>query len=261
MAISISTALVTGAGSGIGKAFCDLLAQKKINLIISSRDRDRLEALAKEWRRFVDVEVISADLSHPYERCNLVECIHKRVPDLIVNNAGFGFYGNALSHSASSHLEMLEVDCAAVLELTLEGIKALTVSKKKGIILNVSSAAAFQVFPYFATYSSCKAFVNHLSRSLDEEFKSQGIRILASCPGMVETHFRERAGGGKGTSPGVMKVSFAAEQLWKQIIQEKQIYIFDWKFRMATFFSQFIPQSLLSNLLQKIIRERKDNKT
>lgn len=251
-----TTALVTGASSGIGKAICDLLVENQINLIISARDKSRLETLAEKWSASVDVEIVIADLGNKTDRQRIVECIRKRVPDLIINNAGYGFYGEALSRPSAMHLDVLEVNGAAVIELTLEGAKAMIEAKKKGTILNVSSAAAFQIFPYFATYSSCKKLINHFSQSLDEELKPQGIRVLAACPGVVKTQFRKRAGGDEEVNTGMMKAEFAAEEIWKQILTEKQIHIFNWKYRFALFMTKFIPQSVLTKIFKKQIQDR-----
>lgn len=254
---AFTTALVTGASSGIGKALCDLLVEKKINLIISARNEEKLESLAKKWKEKVKVEVFSADLSNCRERQFLVECIHSKTPDLIINNAGAGFYGEAINQSTKTHLDLLELDCAAVMELTLEGAKALIQAKKKGTILNVSSVAGFQIFPYFATYASCKAFVNQFSQALHEELRDQGVNVLTACPGVVATHFQERAGGQRKTESGVMTASFAADQIWNQIIRAKPLHIFDWKYRLVTAFSKLIPQKMIFKLLKNRIASRR----
>lgn len=251
-----STALVTGATSGIGKALCELLVEKKINLIITARSQSQLEALAAEWRSSVSVDVISCDLSIPEERQKVVECLREKAPELVINNAGFGFYGEALSHSTASHLNMLELDCAAVLELSLEAARSLIEAKKEGTILNISSAAGFYAIPYFATYASCKAFLNQFSQALHEELKDQGVNVLTACPGVVDTHFQERAGGKIISKRGVMTVRFAAEEIWRQILEEKTIHIFDWRYRFLTFLSRLMPQKLLFKILKDSMQTR-----
>lgn len=251
-----STALVTGATSGIGKALCELLVEKKINLIITARSQSQLEALAAEWRSSVSVDVISCDLSIPEERQKVVACIREKTPELVINNAGFGFYGEALSHSTASHLNMLELDCAAVLELSLEAARSLIEAKKEGTILNISSAAGFHAIPYFATYASCKAFVNQFSQALHEELKDQGVNVLTACPGVVDTHFQERAGGKIISKRGVMTVRFAAEEIWRQILEGKAIHIFDWRYRFLTFLSRLMPQKLLFKILKDSMQSR-----
>lgn len=254
---SFDLALVTGASSGIGEAFAELLADQGTALVISGRNQGRLNAVAERLRSKVEVSVVQADLSDVKERGKLVEVIKNRAPDLVVNNAGFGFYGEAVNLSTKKQMEMLEVDGAAVLELSLEGAKAMIEKGKKGVILNVSSAAAFQIFPYFAVYAAVKAFVNSFSQSFDEEVRAKGVRVLAACPGVVATRFRKRASQGKQqeSDPFAMSQEFAANELWKQIQLEKPIRTFDWKYRVATFFSRYlVPNKLIAKFAKKAIK-------
>src|SRR5687768_9770759 len=188
-------ALVTGSSSGIGESVSRLLADKGINLIIHGRKQEKLEEIAKELRQKVQVTIVNADLRYPEGRKTVVDCIHNLKPDLVVNNAGGGLYGEALSHETSSSVNLLELDGVAVLELSLEAARTLVSEGKKGVIINISSAAAFLIFPWFAVYSACKAFVVQFSESFDEEMKPYGIRVLTSCPGVVSTKFRESSGG------------------------------------------------------------------
>ncbi len=245
--------LITGASSGIGEALCHLLADQGIDLLISGRDHFKLEALAEILKQKVSVEILSLDLTNQISRKNLVERIHEKNPDLVINNAGYGLYGDATSTAISEQLDILNVNCLAMVEITLESIKALIANNKKGTVLNVSSAAAFQIFPGFAVYSASKAFVNQFSESLDYETKAVGIRVLAACPGMVKTQFRKRASKGISESSkdfGVMDASFAAKEIWRQILRGTTIHIFNWRYRVATFFTRFIlPTSFVARKL------------
>lgn len=255
---TFTRALVTGASSGIGAALCRLLASKNIPLMITGRDAAKLNALAQELRPFVDVIAFAADLSNANERTLIINKIYEHHPNLIINNAGFGLYGEALTYDTIQQLEVLNVNACAVLELTLEGARSMASLGQNGIILNVSSAAAFQIFPCMAVYSASKAFVNSVSESLDFEMRKQGIRILASCPGMVSTAFSTRAAGVEKVveKTPVMSAEFAAKQIWRQIETEKSLHIFDWRTRLATMLSSLIPKYLLSNILAKIIESR-----
>jgi len=93
-----SLAFVTGASSGLGAGICRLLASKGIPLLITGRNVERLKILADELQMLVPVEIIAADLSIEKERERLIDKIHEHVPDLIINNAGFGLYGPALTY-------------------------------------------------------------------------------------------------------------------------------------------------------------------
>lgn len=253
-------ALVTGASSGIGTSLSHLLASQGINLIVHGRDESRLLALATELRHHVQVDVVVADLADTFQRQLIVDAMNKRRPEVVINNAGYGLYGEALSHEVSEQVKVLDVNGNAVLQLTLEAGKMLVRAKKKGVILNVASAAAYPVFPNFAVYAAAKAFVVHLSESLDFEMRPYGVRVLAACPGMVETNFRQRAGGSKKEETPfdkVMNAEYAANEIWKQIKNEKKVHIFSLIYRFMTFFVlHVLPKKWVAVLLRKSIDKR-----
>lgn len=254
-----SLALVTGATSGIGEAVAYLLAEKGINLFLTGRNQDKLKQLKDELGRKVQVETIPADLSSEKERNELIKKIYEHAPDLVVNNAGFGLYGDALAYDTSDQVKILNVDGTVVLILSLESARAMRAKDKKGVIINISSASgAMPTFPGMAVYGASKAFVNQFSTSFDYELRPYGIRVLASCPGVVATDFRSRAGGkksGSGKTPKVMTSAFAAEEIWRQIENRKQIYIFDWKYRFLTFLTKYIfPTSFVSKTIYDSVK-------
>lgn len=255
---NFSLALVTGASSGIGEALCHLLASKGIALLITGRDAAKLECLASALQESVTVTAFSADLTDAAQRRIVIEKIHAYHPDLVINNAGMGLYGDAMTHSTEQQMRVFTLNADAVLELTLEAARTMMLHHKQGVILNVSSAAAFQIFPQFAVYAAAKAFVNHFSESFDEEMRSYGIRILASCPGMVKTTFTERAGGLPTALDAALAMSpeFAAQEIWKQIQGKKNIYLFDWKYRLASFFNVLIPKRLRIAILKRCIANK-----
>jgi short-subunit dehydrogenase len=253
-----SLAMVTGASSGIGADLCRLLADKGINLLISGRDHERLQALANDLRSKVDVMIFPTDLLEPSERASLIEKIHLYLPDLVINNAGFGLYGEALTYPTEDQMAIFEVNSSAVLELTLESGRAMVSNEIKGVIMNISSSAGFLVFPTMAVYAASKSFVNFISQSLDLEFQNYGIRVLAACPGMVNTNFRQRAGG-EGASPVqefVMTSPYAAKQIWRQIERRKPLHVFDWKYRVGLIFRYLIPKKWLAKILRNTVEGR-----
>lgn len=250
-----SLALVTGASSGIGAALCRLLAQKGIPLLMIARDKSRLEQLAHELS-VVPVTVLAADLATDEGRGKVVAAIHQYMPDLVVNNAGFGFYGEALAHPTNENLEMVDLNIKALLALTLEAARMLISEGKKGTILNISSASDLLVFPGFAVYAATKAFVTQFSQSMDVEVKPKGVRVLVACPGVVRTAFRKRASGTEGvpSGPGAMDVNFAAQQLWQQIEKGRGLHYFDFKTRVLIFLARFVlPRSLVNKFLFKTV--------
>lgn len=250
-------ALVTGASSGIGKALCRLLANQGIDLLITGRNTENLKKLEEELRPKVNVRVIVADLSNREELQMVIEQIREVAPDLVINNAGFGIYGDAIDYPIEQQLEILTINANVPLELMLEAAKALKAQQKIGVILNVASAAAFLSFPTLAIYSAAKSFVVSCSRSLDLELQGSGIRVLAACPGMVDTEFSKRASG--KTQPKnrtSMTAEKAAEHIWWQINKRKPCYIFDWKTRWGIYLSFLVPRVLIAKILRKSIVER-----
>lgn len=257
-------ALVTGASSGIGEALCYLLAEKGINLIMTARSESNLNRIAQDLRSKVNVTVFPADLSLPHDRSLLIKKIQELSPDLVINNAGFGLYGDAISHTPAEEGEIVNLNVNALLEITLETARHMVSQQQKGVILNVSSVAAFIPMPGSAVYAASKSFVNSFSEGLDVELKDKGVRVLASCPGQVATKFRQRASQGQSDSqpqePLVMSSSFAAQQIWMQIETLKTVHIFDWKYRLLLLLLKFLPRSYVSKMLYVKIQERNKNR-
>jgi hypothetical protein len=241
--------LITGATSGIGEKLAELCESKGLQTILTGRHIDKLA-------RFKG-EKIACDLAA--DRTPLLEAIRSQAPDIIINNAGFGLYGEALSLSFQEQLEMVEVNSKALLEITLEGAKALRALGKGGVILNIASAAAFQPFPNFAVYSATKAFVLSLSQSLDGELADHGIRVLVSCPGRVATDFSSRASKEpRQASPDKMTTEFAAQEIWRQIERKKRVHIFDGKYRLLIRIGQFfIPNCWLGSYLKRTLDKKR----
>lgn len=253
---SFSLALITGASSGIGAAFARLLVRQGISLILVARDLKKLEGVAKEFKDAVSVTILSADLETE-QGCNkVVEVIKTTAPDLVVNSAGFGLYGEALAYPTEDNLKMVDLNIKALMQLTIEASRVLIARGKRGTILNISSASDLIVFPGFAVYAATKAFVTQFSQSLDVEVKPQGVRVLVSCPGVVRTEFRKRASGKSGVPTGTvsMDVDFAAKELWKQVVKGNGVHYFDMRTRLMVAVARFLlPRWLISRILYKTV--------
>lgn len=250
-------ALITGATSGLGLALAHELATQKIELILCGRNREKLDALADKLK--TPVITLAGDLAHSSDRRLLIDLIKQHTPDLIINNAGLGLYGNAFAHPTSEQLEIFEVNANAVFELTVEGARALYAKKRTGTILNISSAAAFFSYPTFTAYAASKACVNSFSQALDTEFTPLGIRVLTACPGQIDTPFRLRASSGHAQKRtlGTMSVQSAVTHILWQIERGKRLYIFDWRYKLLTSLARFaIPSRLLEKLLVRSLKER-----
>ncbi|BAQ66504.1 SDR family oxidoreductase [Geminocystis sp. NIES-3709] len=209
----MKTALITGASSGIGKAFAQELAQRNYNLIMVARSKSLLlelqEKLQSEYS--IKVKVICQDLSISHAG----EAIFKEVKqdnifvDLLINNAGFGDYGRFIDRDLQKQLNMIQVNISALVELTHLFLTEMK-QEGKGEIINVSSIAGYQPLPYLSVYAATKAFVLSFSEALWAEYKSYGIKILALCPGPTESKFPEVAEftnfpGMEGNQNGIAK--------------------------------------------------------
>ena len=189
-------ALVTGASAGIGKAFAEELAAGGTNLVLTARRADRLEQIAKALaaRNNVHTEVCVANLAEGDAPGQIFGFAQGKGIDveLLINNAGFGSYGEFARDDLRRQLEMVQVNCSAVVHLTRLFLPGM-IARKRGDILIVASTAAFQAVPYISTYAATKAFDLIFAEGLAEEVKAHGIRVCALCPGSTQSEFHEVA--------------------------------------------------------------------
>ena len=190
-------ALITGASAGIGMALARELAAGGTNLVLTARRRDRLVGLAGELsaKHNIRTLVCVADLAQttgPEEIFAFTES-KNIVVDLLVNNAGFGAYGEFQKAKVERLIEMVQVNVSAVVHLTHLYLPGM-IARGSGDILIVASTAAFQPVPYIATYAATKSFDLQLAEGLAEEMRRFGIHVCALCPGSTESEFLEVAG-------------------------------------------------------------------
>ncbi len=190
-------ALVTGASAGIGKALAAELAAGGTNLILTARRRDRLAELAKQFqaKHKISAEIFEADLANPSAPNEIFQFTKEKgiAVDLLINNAGFGQYGELSSVEPQRLLDMVQVNCTAVLHLTRLFLPDM-IARRRGDVLIVASTVAFQAVPYISTYAATKVFDLFLAEGLAEEMKPNGIRVCALCPGATESEFHDAAG-------------------------------------------------------------------
>ena len=186
-------ALVTGASSGIGRDMARELSKKGYDLVLVSRDEDKLKKLKEELEENkTEIEVIAMDLSVE-ENCKE---LHKKVDniDILINNAGFGDCGNFTKTSLEKEISMIKTNVIAyhiLTKLYLIDMKA----RNSGKILNVASIAGFMPGPLMSTYYATKGYVVRLSEGIKEELKKEksNVRISILCPGPVNTNFNNVA--------------------------------------------------------------------
>ena len=191
-----STALITGASSGIGKAYAQEFASLGIHLILTARSEQKLNDLADELRKKynVNVEVIVLDLAQPNSAQSLFDEVQARklTVDILINNAGFGKWTKFLDQSVATYQEMITLNISSVTSLCYLFLPHM-LANKKGIMINISSTGAFQPLPYIAVYGASKSYVLQFTEALAGEYSSSGVKFLAVCPGNTETNFTQVA--------------------------------------------------------------------
>jgi uncharacterized protein len=192
------TALVTGASSGIGQAFAELLAAKGYSLILVARRAHRLEALARTLRDrdHVDADVIVADLADPLASEQIAASVrsHGQRVDFLVNNAGYGVPGSFTHVAWADHQRFIQVMVTAVCDLTHRLVPAMQ-ERGWGRVVNVASVAGMVPSPAGHTlYGASKAFVIRFSEALAAENRAHGVHVTALCPGFTFSEFHDVLG-------------------------------------------------------------------
>lgn len=189
-------ALVTGASAGIGKAIAEQLAAAGAHLVLTARRTERLVELASGLasKHGTRVEVFAADLAHPGAAREIYAFTTGKgiEVELLINNAGFGAFGHIQDMPEDRLLEMVQVNCSAVVELTRLYISAM-VERRHGDILIVASTAAFQPVPFISAYAATKAFDLIFAEGIAEEVRLFGVHVCALCPGSTDTEFQQVA--------------------------------------------------------------------
>ncbi|WP_427017650.1 SDR family NAD(P)-dependent oxidoreductase [Pseudarthrobacter sp. P1] len=213
-----TTALVTGASSGIGAEFARSLAAKGASLVLVARSVDALEALAAELRQAhgVGVDVVTLDLALPdsAETLAAVMAEHGLAVDVLINNAGFGSHGDVVDADPAMLAQQIQLNVGTLVGTTARFLPGM-VARGRGVVVNVASTAAFQPLPHMAVYGATKSFVLSFTQALWKENASTGVKVLALCPGATDTAFFDVAGGdaavGERRSPTtVVELAFEA---------------------------------------------------
>jgi short-subunit dehydrogenase len=186
-----STALITGASSGIGRALAQQFAAHGYDLILVSRNSQARDEVARSVS--TRVHHLSADLSSPHAAAAVVEAARQLGPiDVVVNNAGFGLRGDFAELPLERQLEMIHLNVVALTELTRLLLPDM-LARRRGGVLNVASTAAFQPGPLMAVYYATKAYVLSFTEAIAEEVSGSGLKVSCLCPGPTATGFAAQA--------------------------------------------------------------------
>lgn len=187
-------AVVTGASSGIGLELAERLAEAGLHLVIISRRAEELEKLAERFRNTynIQVKVVASDVADSEGQQKIMHTTQDLDIGLFVASAGFGTSGLFVEANVADEVNMLRVNCEALLILTHHYSKLFAKNGRGGIIL-MSSLVGFQGVPYAASYAATKAYVQSLAEALSEELRPYKVDVLAAAPGPVKSGFESRA--------------------------------------------------------------------
>jgi len=251
--------LITGASAGIGKAFAEELAAGKANLVLTARRTQELETLAARLSSShgVRIATFAADLNDPAAPAEILAFTrykNLRV-DFLINNAGFGKYGEFSKSEVKRQTSMVRVNCEAVVHLTHLFLNPM-IERRKGDILILASTASFQAVPYLSVYAATKAFDLLFAEGLAQEVKRYGIRVCALCPGSTESEFHAiagapiRGGASRETAKKVVGVGLDA------LLAGKHSVISGVRNRLGAELQRLVPRRTVANAAEKIFRPK-----
>jgi short-subunit dehydrogenase len=246
-------ALVTGASSGIGRGFCERLAAAGYGLVMVARDEAKMQALAEDLdRRYGTAALIlREDLTQPGAAARIAEALATRtlVPEILVNNAGFGWHGRFEAMPPESIGGMLMVNAVAPTEL-VRALLPEMLARRRGRILNVASIAGLFPGPMMAVYYATKAYFLSLSEALSEELRGTGVTVTALCPGPTESEFFSRAGTVPTYRMPVASMESVVRAAYAGMMRGDRVVVPGAFYRSAAFLTRFTPKIVALRLIR-----------
>lgn len=247
-------ALVTGASSGIGYEISKYLAKRGYDIIVVARNRQALENLKNEIK--TNVQIVCMDLSVVDNCVKLYENFKDENIDVLINNAGFGMYGNFDILDMNKEIEMINVNilaCDILTKLFLKDMK----KRDSGYILNVGSIAGFMPGPLMSSYYASKSYVVKLTQAIRKELKKSksGVSVSVLCPGPVNTNFNNTAGVKFAVRP--LSSEYVAKYAVDMMFKKKLVIVPGFTIKLARFFSKFTPDNILAEITY-YIQTKKD---
>ena len=239
------TALITGASAGIGREFCRLLASEGHDLVLVSRNVDRLNETKQEIQTLfpnIACEVFPADLSVADDLERVAQRLSSpdQPVDVLINNAGLGLNQHFVTGDVTREHYMIDVLVSAVMRLTHAAVGAMK-NRGRGDVVIVSSVASFIAG---GTYSAAKAWNTVFAEGLAQELRGSGVKISALCPGFTHTEFHQRAGIDKNEVPRWMWLDASAmvRAGWRDHQRGKVVSVPSWQYKMLTFIIAIAPR-------------------
>lgn len=254
-------ALITGASSGFGADFADILAKKGADLIITARREEKLKVLKAEIEEKygVKVRVIAMDLTGFDAAEKLYAEVRNENIDILINNAGYGMYNWFGKQDAAELNRMVQLNVVSAMTLANLFIKDFS-EKNSGWILNTASFAAFNPTPFYTVYGATKAFLMNFSVALRTELKKSGknVAVTAFCPGFTDTEFVQtaRQKRSKFLEMTIGKSYPAADEAINGLFRNKPVVMPRLMNRFGAFVLRFLPRSLAAEAAFFSIRDK-----
>lgn len=251
--------LITGGSSGIGLELAKIFAANNYSLILVARDTSRLQKAVQEIGAVSsEIKILAKDLSDKNACAEIVSELQREnnFVSVLINNAGFGRQNLFAKTLLPEQLEMIEVNVAALVQLTHLFVQPMR-ARGEGKILNVASTAAFQPGPGMSVYYASKAFVLSFSYALAEELEGTGVTISTLCPGPTQTPFHARAGRShskKILNVWMMGAREVAEIGFHGLMRGKRVIIPGFINKLGYFFAKILPVKIPTKIARKIIR-------
>ena len=248
-------ALITGASSGMGEEMAKYLAGMGWDLILVARRTDRLKSVENSLPKNIKITIISADLSNPENAKNLFEKVKDRKIDLLINNAGFGIFGEFAEVDLDREIELINTNVTAVHILTKLFLQRF-LKEDKGRIINVASSAGFLAGPLMSSYYASKNYVVRLTQAIYEELrrKKSNVHISCFCPGPVKTDFNNVAGV-RFAIKGIDS-TYAARYCIDKAFKNKMIIMPSFTMKSANFLMRFVPHKMLTRINYNIQKKK-----
>lgn len=247
----MKTVLITGASSGLGRELARLFAQHDDNLILVARNKENLDRLKDEISSvsLSRVWVLEADLSRPDTPNEIYEYVRAEslVVDVLVNNAGFGVYGEFLESDFTKIAQMYQVNVLSAIHLTRLFLPTM-LEGRQGHLVNISSLGAFFPGPLMSNYFAAKADLLSFTKALSFEIKGSAVKITAVCPGPFKSGFQEKTFSENRNLreeyrlPSPQKI---AREVFDGILQKRPLVIPGLTNRFIYWLSRFFPEQLV----------------
>ena len=252
---NIRYTLVTGASTGIGYELSKLFAKDKHNLILVSRNKNKLQSVKNELLKYnIDIKILALDLESSEDIQSLFNYIeiNKLAVNILINNAGIGTFGDFNDIEWSKEEALIDINIKALTQLTKYFLPKI-IDYKNGGVLNVASTAAFCSGPRMAAYYASKAYVLNLTEAIYEEYKDNGIKISCLCPGPVKTSFQGKAGIKKSEAAKkyLMDAEEVAKICYKDFNKGKLIIIPGMKNKLLVIGNKLLPRNISRKIILK----------